>query len=263
MREEFMFSFAASSMSKESTRPRENHHALPQAINPSPLVATQRQLGNRGMQQVARLNHTFEKPLAPRKDAVQANPPPRTSKANPDDVKITVRLPQKFSRESLLTDDPFFAPSAGLSFEFARHAKFRQDEFVTGILSWQASGAGLPESKRQEAYATFQHQWESETEDRKDLPGSPIMLKDFDSHIYGLAVVPGLTCARAGRQDKPAFDKAGSDWKFTEYGKFIDTLTFPDKEIKHAYFFEFRCRKEGDAIEGTVDYQSVGSVESY
>jgi hypothetical protein len=201
-------------------------------------------------------------PAAPTPRKAQAPPPPGPlTKPGVADLYITVNSPAHITEQSIFTDDPFAAPSSGISFQLSRSAKFRQDEYIIGNLRWKSAASRVPESKQEEEYATFRHSWESETEKRPDLPGNPIMLKAFDSHTYGLSVSPGLFCEQAAKKHPSGFDRKNNDWSFTENAMFVDTVTFADAEVKRRYFFDFRCKKEGNKVEAGVQYSNVDKVE--
>jgi hypothetical protein len=172
------------------------------------------------------------------------NSPAFKSKAFGADLYITVTSPSQIGTEKIFEKDPMLAPSSGISFQLSRHGKLRQDEYVTGILQWEPRGSKLSEAKKLEEFSTFSHRWDSETK-RTRLPETPIMLKDEDTHVYGLAVSPGLWCEESAKKRTPPFDRNRDDWRFTELGQFVDTVTFPDKEIKRVYLFEYRCVKIG------------------
>ncbi|TAK04348.1 MAG: hypothetical protein EPO39_11700 [Candidatus Manganitrophaceae bacterium] len=192
-----------------------------------------------------------------------AAPSPAPSRPQPGvaDLYITVRAPSQITDKEIFDTSPLFAPSSGISFQLSRHATFRQDEYVLGNLRWKPAGSKLSQANQPETFATFNHTWTSHTVLRKDLPGNPILLNDFDTHIYGLAVTPGLTCENAAKKQKPPFDRNKDDWTFDEHGKFVDTVAFPDKEIKRVYFYDFRCIKTGSTVKAQVDYSNVDNVE--
>ena len=229
--------------------------ARPQA---DPLRRLQRTIGNQALLRV--LSKAPKPAPTPGTAASKAAAPTQPGVA---DLYITVRAPSQITDKEILTNDPFSAPSSGISFQLARHATFRQDEYVLGNLRWKPAGSNLSAAKQPEEFATFNHKWTSQTVLRTDLPGHPILLKDFDTHIYGLAVAPGLDCETAAKQRKPPFDRNKNDWTFDEHAKFVDTVTFSDKEIKRAYFYDFRCVKEGSTIKAQVDYSNVDRVERF
>ena len=240
-------------VSQKATRP------AAAAVSPShSFLQSQRTLGNQAALRLL--------PKAPKPTQVQGAAP---SKAPPRpqpgaaDLYITVRAPSTITDQEVFNTDPFFAPSSGISFQLARHATFQQDEYVLGNLRWKPAGPNLSAADQPEEFATFNHKWTSRTVLRKDLPGNPILLNDFDTHIYGLAVTPGIACENAAKKHKPPFDRNKDDWTFDEHGKFVDTVTFPDKEIKRGYFFDFRSVKEGSTLKAQVDYSNVDRVERF
>ena len=199
-------------------------------------------------------------PAGPR-PVKRAVPPGPTARPGTVDPYITGTQPAKITAPQILTTGPLDAASAGLSFQLARHAKFQQDEYVVGDLQWNRVGKTLPPSKQEEELGIFTHAWTSHTVDRPDLPGNPTMLKDSDGHTWGLAVVPGLECEQAAKKHSPPFDRLKNDWLYTEHGNFIDTVTFPDKEIKRVYFFDCRAEKQGASIAADVEYSNVDRVD--
>src|SRR5438128_2318392 len=145
----------------------------------------------------------------PRSEALPLSPGP-LAKPGAVDLYITVRSPAKITDSEVFakTDPPF----SGIEFQLARPGKFKQDEYVIGILRWKPHASKLPESEQAEEYATFTHSWSSETKKQPHSPGSPIMLKDVDGHNYGLAIVPGAFCEDAAKKRHPPFDRKTSEW---------------------------------------------------
>lgn len=202
-------------------------------------------------------------PAAPSSKAKDVSPSPGPlTQPGVTDFYISVRSPTTISRESILARSPLDAPSSGLSFQLSRDAKFKQEEYIVGRLSWKPPGSKLPESQWEEEYSRFTHAWESETEKRPDLPGIPILLKAFDTHTYGLAVRPGYSCETAAKEHPTGFSRDHDDWSFSEYAMFIDTVTFSDKQIRRKYFFDFLSRKEGNQITASLHYSNVDKVET-
>ncbi len=204
----------------------------------------------------------------PQPRVLPTTPGPLT-KPGAADLYITVRSPARITRDEIFGDQNR-APHSGLGFYLARHARFKQDEYVVGTLRWTP-----PDSKpleQAEEHAKFNWSWASETEKETGSPGSHIKLKDVDTHTYGLSVVPGLDCEEnakrrtsiktpSGEQRYQPFDRMKSDWTFKEIGKFIDTVTFPDKEIRRTYYFEYLCIKQGSNVTADVQYTNVDRVE--
>jgi|GEM_PF-5330858 len=222
-----------------------------------PLLALQQTIGNQAVRQ---LHHSkAPQPTPPAKGSgTKASPQPQKDAA---DLIITVRAPSQITDKDIFVNDPFLAPSSGISFQLARHATFRQDEYVLGDLRWKPAGSMLSEANLPEKFATFNHAWKSYTVQRNDLPGHPILLNDVDTHIYGLAVNPGRLCEETAKKEKPPFDRIKDDWTFDEHGKFVDTVTFPDKEIRRVYYYDFRCVKTGSTVQAQVNYSNVDRVE--
>ena len=203
---------------------------------------------------------------APEPPAGSAPVPPSTApsllrKPGIADLFITVTTPAEMTGSRLLSMKPSLAPNSGLTFQLARPGKFQQDEHVAAILRWKPAGSKRAAAQQNESHATFTHSFSDEAVRRTDLPGSPILTSKGDEHIYGLAVTPGLHCEEYAKKSQPPFDRNADDWTYTEVGKFIDTVTFSDREIKKVYFYEFRCVKEGSRIEGNVEYDNVDKVQ--
>ncbi|MBI3803291.1 MAG: hypothetical protein HY282_05965 [Nitrospirae bacterium] len=219
----------------------------------------------------------YEMPAAPRSadafairfsKAPQPSPPKgaaHTAPARPQpgvaDLYITVRAPSQFTEEELFTLHPLEGPSSGISFQFARPATFFQDEHVLGVLRWKSAGSKAPGAFSGEEAVPYKNHWSGQTVERTDLPGHPFLLDQSDTHLYGLASLPGRACEEAAKKNDRPFDRTKDDWDFEEHGKFIDTVTFSDKEIKRVYYYDFQCLKRGSKINAKVDYSNVDRIE--
>jgi hypothetical protein len=62
------------------------------------------------------------------------------------------------------------------------------------------------------------------------------------------------------KRHKLPFDPIKNDWTFKQIGKFIDTVTFADKEFKRVYYSVYQCRKEGASADAPVEYSNVDKV---
>ena len=195
-----------------------------------------------------------------KKGAKQKISPEKRGKAGVADLYIRVYTPAKITAQAIMAKQPLDAPSSGLSFELARHAKFRQDESVMCRLRWTSPGSRVPAAKQPETNAHFKHDWTSKTENRPDLPGNPIMLEATDGHIYGLSVVPGLRCEQEAMKRTPAFDRKKNDWTFVSDGQFIDTVRFAKRTIKRTYYFHYESSKKGSKVKASVNYTNVDEV---
>jgi len=202
-------------------------------------------------------------PAAPLKALGAATAPPGPlARPGLADLYIKVTVPPSITAAQVLSNNVNDAPSSGISFQLARHAKFRQDEYVLGVLHWRPPGSKVPEAEQEEEYAVFEHAWTSETVEQANPPHGPrIMLKKADTHTYGLAIAPGWHCEYAAKKHKPPFDKNRDDWTFSEHAKMVDTVTFPDKVIKRVYLFCYYCSKQGSIVRAKVDYTNVDKIE--
>jgi hypothetical protein len=193
----------------------------------------------------------------PQTSATPAPPRPQPGAA---DLYITVTSPAKITTADMFAR-PIDSPSSGISYQFSRHASFHQDEYLMGVLRWAPNGSKLAEATLKEEAAVYHHEWEGHTVERTDLPGNPILLDASDTHLYGLSTGEGAKCEAAAKRNATPFDRRRDEWTFDSQGKFIDTVTFPDREIKRAFYSDFRATKKGRDVQATIRYTNVDRVD--